>query len=93
MMLENADELYFVQCSSARAAKIENLRNITNGIVRSGSNTKWTVKHDGNVQRTILEVINESDNNDIILICGSFYIMADARKALGFSDCSDPISI
>lgn len=30
------------------------------------------------------------ENNDVILYCGSFYIMAEAREYLGFGDEQDP---
>ena len=35
------------------------------------------------IQSTLEKVLNETKLNDIVLICGSFFIMADVRSALG----------
>jgi folylpolyglutamate synthase/dihydropteroate synthase len=37
--------------------------------------------------------MNASKKNEIVLICGSFFIMADVRSFLKFNDEKDPDSL
>jgi folylpolyglutamate synthase/dihydropteroate synthase len=51
----------------------------------------------GSIPATIIQAIDDSllnkyskDDEEIILICGSFFIMSDARKLLGYEEETDP---
>ena len=45
---------------------------------------------DGNIEKTLIHVFNQGiEDNDVIIICGSFFIMADVREFLKFDDESD----
>ena len=45
----------------------------------------------GNIKSTIESVISKGNSSeDIILICGSFYIMQDVRETFGYADECDP---
>eukprot|EP00347_Sterkiella_histriomuscorum_P015118 403358251 len=44
----------------------------------------------GNIAKTIQHVIEDAQkNNDIVLLCGSFYIMSDVREYLKYNDVFD----
>jgi folylpolyglutamate synthase/dihydropteroate synthase len=47
----------------------------------------------GNIETTIkqaLSEVNESGKNTVIIYCGSFYVMEEARSMLGIADTKDP---
>jgi len=84
----HSQEIYFVQCENLRAAKSFDLINLAKTLENKGTNYK--IISNGNIQETIKKVIQNSNQNDTIVICGSFYIMADARNSLGFNEYVDP---
>ena len=46
--------------------------------------------HEANLVKTIKEAVNESvAAGEAVLVCGSFFIMQDAREVLGFEDEQD----
>lgn len=47
----------------------------------------------GDVYSTIVEAIKMSGKSEILLIFGSFTIMNEARRTLGYRDLSDPMDI
>jgi hypothetical protein len=56
-------------------------------------NNEWT---GGKVeQNLLLALINSllSEEKEIILICGSFFIMSDSRKSLGYIEEEDPFEL
>ena len=42
------------------------------------------------IEATLAAAVRETTPNDVILVCGSFFIMADVRKALGIEQEIDP---
>lgn len=60
-----------------------------------------TRKLKGDVEKTILDVLSNENNNstsetkykDIIVICGSFFLMKEARTTLGYVDEEDPFEL
>ena len=45
----------------------------------------------GDIKGTLSHVTkNAAENKDVILVCGSFYIMADVREFYKFGDEIDP---
>jgi hypothetical protein len=49
--------------------------------------------NNGDVNSTIVEAIKMSGKSEILLIFGSFTIMNEARRTLGYRDLSDPMDI
>lgn len=39
-------------------------------------------------EQTLLKVLSNSNPNDVILVCGSFFIMEEVRRCLGFEDAT-----
>eukprot|EP00826_Nyctotherus_ovalis_P066010 TRINITY_DN9730_c0_g1_i4.p1 TRINITY_DN9730_c0_g1~~TRINITY_DN9730_c0_g1_i4.p1 ORF type:complete len:113 (+),score=23.98 TRINITY_DN9730_c0_g1_i4:129-467(+) len=81
---EYANEVYFVECENLRASRASALYEIANQLPGN-----WNLIQNGNIDHTIRKVVGEGDENDVVMVCGSFYIMCDARKTLGYSDPSD----
>eukprot|EP01022_Parablepharisma_sp_SALTPOND_P014819 TRINITY_DN205_c0_g3_i1.p2 TRINITY_DN205_c0_g3~~TRINITY_DN205_c0_g3_i1.p2 ORF type:complete len:373 (-),score=29.04 TRINITY_DN205_c0_g3_i1:273-1391(-) len=90
VLFSQADEIYFVQCENPRASKVQELVEITKQL-DNRRKVRWGIIEEGDVEKTVENVVKTSGENDVILICGSFYIMAGVRKALGYIDCSDPV--
>ena len=45
---------------------------------------------EGNIKDSIITSLNEATENEVIIICGSFYIMTEAKEALNFKIDKDP---
>ena len=45
----------------------------------------------GDVKSTIETALKEVEKDEIVVILGSFYLMAEARESLGFKDKIDPV--
>lgn len=45
------------------------------------------------ISDTLNSLIKETEEGDVILICGSFFIMSDVREALGIEQEIDPPNI
>ena len=67
-------------------------RSVPKNLLYAVDKCRGDVVEDGKVGETVRKVIKEADEHDIVFICGSFYIMAEARKVLGYCDCTDPIA-
>jgi len=80
----HAYEVYFVGCDNARASKAQDLYNKARQIAGN-----WNIISNGNIESTIRHVVGKGGKEDVVVICGSFYIMCEARKVLGYSDTSD----
>ena len=49
---------------------------------------------EGDIKRTLTHIAKEAAaNKDVILICGSFYIMSDVRNFLKYMDEIDPLEV
>ena len=75
-----------MECDNSRGASAKSIYEISNSLLKK---TKWNIIENGNIKNTVSKIVKESNTNDVVLICGSFYIMADARKVLGYHDCTD----
>jgi dihydrofolate synthase/folylpolyglutamate synthase len=100
----NADKIYFVSNQHPRLTTYENLiqelktfllnYSYENDLFYDFSSEK---NLNGSIPATIIQAIDDSllnkyskDDEEIILICGSFFIMSDARKLLGYEEETDP---
>jgi hypothetical protein len=41
----------------------------------------------------IIKAFEDCKSNDVVLICGSFFIMNEARFTLGYNEESDPFEL
>lgn len=80
----DASRLHFVQAAHPRAAKLEEILAAT---ALNKANFDW-------VDRTVTTQIRSAmklaaTNQEILVVCGSVFIMAEAREALGFDEPRD----
>ena len=48
----------------------------------------------GDIHKTLSHVTKEASlSKDVVLICGSFYIMSDVRSFFNFIDEADPLEV
>jgi dihydrofolate synthase/folylpolyglutamate synthase len=47
----------------------------------------------GEVKEAIEKCINEVEDETIIIVCGTFFIMKDARKTFGYDEEEDPVEL
>jgi len=47
----------------------------------------------GEIYSTIMDALKKTSPKEIIVICGSFTLMREARQALGFRDDCDPAEL
>lgn len=82
-----AEAIHLVQASHPRAAKLEDiLASDATGLLED-SHYDYS---DRSVTRQIrLATELASNNNEILVICGSVFLMAEAREALGFEEPRD----
>ena len=53
---------------------------------------QFQIVFEGNIEKTVSYVL-QNHKNQKIAICGSFYIMAEAKKALGFNEDIDAFEL
>lgn len=64
-------EYYYVEANIPRALNAETLAEVGNELGRAG-------KTYGKVANGLRTAISEASDNDLVLVCGSFYVVADA---------------
>lgn len=102
----NCDMVYFVSAKHQRATAYEELceeldtflsyYNYDKTLFRD-LNYEHKKHNKGNVSRVILQALEDSNTSEnkeeILLICGSFYLMNEARDTLGYLDEKDPVEL
>jgi dihydrofolate synthase/folylpolyglutamate synthase len=93
-----ADKVHLVSSNHPRITTYDDLVKEVNDILLNFDYDRrligWNKYSNGNINRTILDAIDECNETDeIILICGSFFIMKDVRKSLGYKDEEDPVEL
>lgn len=92
-----ASKIHLVQAKHPRAMKIENLiqtvEEVKFGLLDESANKLFEkVIEDGDICKTINHILNLPNSQDeITIILGSFYLMAEVRECLGFRDEKDPV--
>jgi dihydrofolate synthase / folylpolyglutamate synthase len=82
--------LYFVQASHPRAATLESLVDATT-VITDASTANYDLD-DRSISKQILAAINDmkkTTDDEVLVICGSVFIMAEARETLGFDEPRD----
>lgn len=80
LIKEKSHAIHLVSNEHPRLAKLEELQEIFG--------------HNVLVEKSIVEGIEnarlQTQENELVIVCGSFFIMAEARKAVGLHDPQDP---
>ncbi|GMI01369.1 hypothetical protein TrLO_g1141 [Triparma laevis f. longispina] len=83
--VENVDNIHLVEASHPRAAKIQDM--IEKWEELKGSNYDINDASVEKQTRTALKLAQE--NNELLIVCGSVFLMAGARSALGYNEPRD----
>lgn len=82
------DNIHVITASHPRAATYEQIVQACPALLSSDYNSNSIV--DTNITLQIQRAIQlASQNNEVLVICGSVFIMAEAREALGFDEPRD----
>ena len=87
---QNANDIHLVDASNGRCATPESLQKIllSQNVTPSRITTHHTVE---NSMSTACSLANA--HNQEIIVCGTFFIMSEARKFLGINEPRDPIDL
>ena len=80
-------KVYPVCAPHERAA---NLNNIAASMPKT---LESEVLFNGDIKKTTSEILNVMKDDDVLLVCGSFYILKDVRLVLGFQDEIDQFDL
>ena len=94
----DATRIHFVEAAHPRAAKLEAILEATSSLSLEGAHYDLD---DRSITTQILDAMkrlkNSSSSNDdddeILVVCGSVFLMAEAREALGFDEPRDSACI
>lgn len=100
-VISTADKVYFVTSASERLLTIDDLQGYVQylneeyvNIVDLNEENVVSKENVGEVKEIIYKSIDDlCFEKELILICGSFFIMKDARLALGYKDYVDELRI
>lgn len=104
-LIDNAQYLYFVKANSSRATTTESLlQTIEQHRLNTQQQCNINVVHNGAVYDTVQHVLDklttqrqqqpsQSTVTDILVICGTFFIMRDVKAALGLHQYIDPFEL
>lgn len=82
----NAQHIHLVTATNGRGAPYEILKDLLVALGRDPS----TFSVDSSVQKGVYHALSQAESKEeLILICGSFFIMHEARMALGISEPAD----
>lgn len=84
-LTQNASFLHLTEAKNPRAASALELENLLIGF------SNYAVNPD--VSACVKDALAAAAPDELIVICGTFFIMAEARKALGVIDPTDPALI
>lgn len=83
ILKQNADFIHLTEAPSGRAAKASDLSHFLG----------QHFSQDISIKSSIHQAISSLQGNQLLVICGTFFIMADAREALGICDPRDPCPV
>jgi dihydrofolate synthase/folylpolyglutamate synthase len=90
LISQYADFVEITQAANPRAAPIEDIKLITDGL--SGSYMRFNFHT--NADQCIKKALHKAhENNEILVICGTFFIMSQARDILGVANPLDPLPV
>ena len=94
-LLKRITKLNLVSCPHFRLANIESM--ISQALEEEKASGKEGIIEEiidkGNVSLSLKKALEDATENEIIIICGSFFIMEEARQFLGYQEPCDPKGI
>lgn len=90
IITKNATSYHLVEALNGRGLPIDDLHEQLNKKAPAQSNI---FKHTSITNGVHFAKLNAAKNNKILVICGSFFIMNEVRKALGFIEPSDNMDL
>ena len=91
-----SDRIYLTSAKHPRAIEYDELYRLINEFfLNYNYNRNLIDKNDfkGDVTKSILKALNDCYNNEIVIICGTFFMMREARWTLGYKDEIDPYEL
>lgn len=86
----HGDVFHLVEAANGRGASVDIL---SSSLVALGITPARVFTHDSVITATLLARKAAQEEGQLLVICGSFFIMGEARQALGFSEPRDPIDL
>jgi dihydrofolate synthase / folylpolyglutamate synthase len=81
----DASRVHFVEAAHPRAAKLEAILEVTNLY----DHAHYDMKDPSITKQIALATALALQNDEILVVCGSVFLMAEAREALGFDEPRD----
>jgi dihydrofolate synthase / folylpolyglutamate synthase len=83
----DASRIHLVEAANPRAAKLEAILEAEPMLAGGGANYDL---EDRSITKQVLLALDTSNANDeVLVVCGSVFLMAEAREALGFDEPRD----
>lgn len=91
-LLSICSRINLVSNENFRLAKLEDMEKIAKECEEEGgkSGILQESEENGDTKKTLSKVLAESEESDVVVVCGSFFIMEDVRDFLGFDEPKDP---
>ncbi len=89
-MAAHGESFHLVEASNGRGASVETL---SSSLITLGIDSSRVFSHKCVETATLLAREAAGEQGHILVICGSFFIMGEARRALGFSEPRDPVDL
>ena len=88
---DNNVKVNFIRSTHKRVYSYEELIELAKNTIKDTSKFEdtYTTKTNGD----IIKILDQCNNNEIVLICGTFFIMKDTRLKLGYNDDIDPFEL
>lgn len=82
---EHARHIHLVEAQNGRGAPVADLKAIL-----VNENNKIRVHEDAGISETVHHVLKDAEGErDLVVVCGTFFIMSEVRRALGIQEPSD----
>lgn len=86
--MQNAASIYFVAADTPRAAQVEELVKIAQTTGAKKAHSCSSIEE--GMQQAFCEAVQK---NQLLVVCGSFFIMHKARRFLGFNEPYDSMDL
>ena len=96
-MIPYSHKIHFIVQQHFKVAPLKSLLDQAKAIEKemNGGYTQifQPIIDNGNITSTLTQVLNEATNEEVILVCGSFYIMDEVREFFGYEEPKDPKTV
>ena len=96
LLMAHCSHVHLVQARSPRAAPIAELQDAARRVRLSSASARQAdvvVHEGGDVERTVAHALRLCEADELLLICGSFFIFREARAGLGLHFPTDPVDL